>query len=163
MIDPGKGFLSRLAAPSGPTSPVRTGVRLVLGGMLAFAGISHLSFARGEFQAQVPEFVPFDTDLVVVASGIAEITLGGALMLLARRRVPVGLMAALFFVAVFPGNIAQWLHARDGFGLDTDTKRLVRLFFQPVLVAVTLWATGAWRDRPRSTDARTGFRRHGRT
>ena len=117
--------------------------------MLGFAGVSHLTVAREEFQAQVPKFVPLDADLVVVASGIVEITLGAALILLARRRVPVGWVVALFFIAVFPGNIAQWLHARDGFGLDTDSKRLVRLFFQPALIAVTLWSTGAWKDRPR--------------
>ena len=117
--------------------------------MLAFAGVSHLTIAREEFKAQVPKFVPLDADLVVVASGFAEIILGAALMLLARRRVPVGWVVALFFIAVFPGNIAQWLHARDGFGLDTDSKRLVRLFFQPALIAVTLWSTGAWKDRAR--------------
>lgn len=149
MTDRGKSFLARLLAPSGRTSSGRTIVRIVLGAMLAFAGISHLTVAREEFQAQVPKFVPLDADLVVVASGIVEITFGAALMLLARRRVPVGWMVALFFIAVFPGNIAQWLHARDGFGLDTDSKRLVRLFFQPVLIAVTLWCTGAWKDRPR--------------
>lgn len=149
MTDNGKSFLARLVAPSGRTSTGRTIVRLLLGAMLAFAGISHLTVAREEFQAQVPKFVPLDADLVVVASGIAEITLGAALMLLARRRVPVGWVVALFFIAVFPGNIAQWLHARDGFGLDTDSKRLVRLFFQPALIAVTLWSTGAWKDRPR--------------
>lgn len=156
MTESGKAFLARLASPAGRTSPGRTIVRLVLGAMLAFAGVSHLTVAREEFQVQVPKFVPLDTDLVVVASGIAEITLGSALMLLARRRIPVGWVVALFFVAVFPGNIAQWLHARDGFGLDTDSKRLVRLFFQPALIAVTLWSTGAWRDRPRIAPARSG-------
>lgn len=148
MTDRSKLFLARLFAPSGRTSTGRTIVRVVLGAMLAFAGVSHLTVAREEFQAQVPKFVPLDADLVVVASGIVEITLGAAVVLLARRRVPVGWVVALFFIAVFPGNIAQWLHARDGFGLDNDSKRRVRLFFQPALIAVTLWSTGAWKDRP---------------
>ncbi|MDN5822298.1 MAG: hypothetical protein L0H39_12515 [Brachybacterium sp.] len=117
--------------------------------MLAVAGLSHLTVARGEFTAQVPQSLPLSDDTVVLISGIAEIVLGGALMLLARRRVPVGWLVALFFVAIFPGNIAQWVHARDGFGLDTDTERFVRLWFQPGLVALALWSTGAWRDRPR--------------
>lgn len=149
MTEPGGGFLRRLAEPKEPTSRKRSGARLTIGALLAFAGVSHLTFAREEFLAQVPQFVPLDDDTVVVASGIVEISLGAALIFLAKRRVPVGWLVALFFVAVFPGNIAQWLHARDGFGLDTDTKRFVRLFFQPLLVAAALWSTAAWRDRPR--------------
>ncbi|AWB88452.1 DoxX family protein [Salinibacterium hongtaonis] len=144
-----RGLLQQLVEPKPPTSKLRSGVRIALGAMLAFAGTTHLTVAREEFQAQVPEFVPLDTDVVVVASGIVEITLGAALILLAKRRVPVGLVVALFFIAIFPGNIAQWVHARDGFGLDTDSKRFIRLFFQPVLVAAALWSTAAWRDRPR--------------
>ena len=131
-----------------PTSGIRTVARVVLGGLLAFAGISHLTFARDEFQAQVPDWVPVNDDAVVLASGLMEITLGAALIGFARGRVSVGLLTAAFFVAIFPGNIAQYLDAKDAFGLDTDQKRLVRLFFQPVLVLWALWSTGAWRDRP---------------
>ena len=127
----------------------RTLARLALGAMLVGAGISHLTVAREEFQAQVPDFVPLDPDTTVVTSGIAEITLGSALMLLVRRLATVGWIAAAFFVAVFPGNIAQWLHERDGFGLDTDAKRFGRLFFQPVLIALSLWCTNALRPRRR--------------
>ena len=54
-------------------------------------------------------------------------------------------MVAAFFVAIFPGNVAQYLNHADAFGLDTDTKRFVRLFFQPVLVAWALWSTEGWR------------------
>ena len=85
---------------------------------------------------------------VVLVSGPAENTLGAALIGFARGRVGVGLLTAAFFIAVFPGNIAQYLDAKDAFGLDTDRKRLVRLFFQPVLVLWALWSSGAWRDRP---------------
>lgn len=127
----------------------RTLARLALGAMLVGAGISHLTVAREDFQAQVPDFVPLDPDTTVVTSGIAEITLGSALMLLVRRQATVGWIAAAFFVAVFPGNIAQWLHERDGFGLDTDAKRFGRLFFQPVLIALSLWCTNALRPRRR--------------
>lgn len=125
----------------------RTIVRILFGALLTWAGISHLTVAREEFQAQVPKFVPLPTDVTVIASGVVEISLGAALMLLARRQVTVGWVVAVFFLAVFPGNIAQWMHHRDGFGLDTDTKRFVRLLFQPVLIAVSLWATNALRKR----------------
>jgi hypothetical protein len=53
-------------------------------------------------------------------------------------------LAAAFFVAIFWGNISQYVNGVDAFGLDTDTKRLVRLFFQPALVAWALLSTGAW-------------------
>ena len=138
--------MSLLNAP--PTSGTRTVARILLGAILAFAGVSHLTFARDEFQAQVPDWVPVDDDVVVLASGLVEISLGAALIGFARGRVGVGLLAAAFFVAIFPGNIAQYLDGKDAFGLDTDRKRLVRLFFQPVLVVWALWSSGAWRDRP---------------
>lgn len=127
------------------TGAVRVTARLLLGMGLAFAGISHLSFARQDFQAQVPAWVPIDEDLIVLASGVVEIALGLALLFAIRRWRPiVGVIAAVFFVAVFPGNLGQWREHVDAFGLDTDAKRLTRLFFQPVLIAVTLWSTGGW-------------------
>lgn len=120
----------------------RSAARILLGSALVFAGITHLTVAREEFQAQVPPQLPLDPDTTVVLSGIAEISLGSALVLApnALRRV-VGLAGAAFFTAIFPGNLAQWYYKRDGFGLDTDTKRFVRLFFQPVLVAAAIWST----------------------
>ncbi|MGN2639822.1 DoxX family protein [Nocardia takedensis] len=124
---------------------LRTLARVWLGVSLVFAGISHLSFAREEFRAQVPEWVPVGEDFVVLASGVVEIGLGAALLFAgARLRPIVGVVAALFFVAVFPGNVGQYVEGVDAFGLDTDAKRLVRLFFQPVLIAIALWSTGGW-------------------
>lgn len=124
----------------------RTAARLALGGALVFAGISHLTFARQDFRAQVPdtvvELAPLDEDAVVLASGVAEIALGSAIALAPRGARPlVGAVAATFFAAVFPGNVSQWLHRRDAFGLDTDERRFGRLFFQPVLIAWALWST----------------------
>ncbi len=124
------------------TGRERTVARWLLGGTLVVAGTGHLTAQREEFQAQVPEWMPIDDDLVVLGSGVVEIVLGLALILLRRRRHTVGLVVAGFFVAVFPGNIAQYVEATDAFGLDTDAKRLVRLFFQPLLVVWALWSTG---------------------
>ncbi|MCK7554044.1 hypothetical protein MKQ70_03055 [Chitinophaga sedimenti] len=127
------------------TSTLQNIARCVLGIALAFAGTGHLTFSRAEFQAQVPPWVPLDADLVVVLSGVVEIVMGLALVFLPKYRVVLGWIAAAFFVAVFPGNIAQWLHHRDAFGLNTDQARLIRLFFQPVLIVWALWSTGAWK------------------
>ena len=95
----------------------------------------------------MPAWFPVDTDVTVLASGAVEVGLGAGLVL-SRRRVTVGLVAAAFFVAIFPGNVGQWLEHKDGFGLDTDRRRLARLFFQPVLVAWALWSTGALEALP---------------
>ena len=116
----------------------------MLGAALIGAGIGHLTSQRTEFQAQVPSWFPIDEDLVVLASGVVEIALGLALIALPRHRVIVGTIVAAFFVVIFPGNIAQWVEGVDAFGLDTDAKRFVRLFFQPVLVVWALGSTGAW-------------------
>lgn len=123
------------------STTARTIGRIFLGASLVFAGVSHLTVARDEFQAQVPESLPLDPDTTVVASGVVEVALGSALLFARRRRSLVGTIAGLFFVAVFPGNVSQWMHQRNGFGLDTDMKRFVRLFFQPALVALAVWST----------------------
>ncbi|MBT1667133.1 DoxX family protein [Curtobacterium flaccumfaciens] len=121
---------------------MRSFFRVLLGLALVVAGTSHLTFARKEFTAQVPEFVPLDDDTTVLASGVAEITLGSALVLAPKpARRFVGLVAALFFTVIFPGNLSQWVNRRDAFGLDSDEKRFVRLFGQPVLIALALWST----------------------
>lgn len=122
---------------------IKIGLQVLLGAALTYAGISHMTFARAEFQAQVPTWLPLDPDFVVLASGVVEISLGLGLLLLWRWRMQVGLLTALFFIAIFPGNISQWLNGISAFGLDTDQARFTRLFFQPVLVAWALFATGA--------------------
>jgi uncharacterized membrane protein len=118
---------------------VRTIARYGLAGILIFAGIGHMTFARTSFQAQVPGWVPGNVDTIVLLSGAVEIGLGAALISI--RTKWIGWVAGAFFIAVFPGNIAQFLDHRDAFGLDTDTRRLVRLFFQPILVAWAVWST----------------------
>jgi len=125
--------------------------RWLLGTFMTGAGVGHLSFARTAFQAQVPDWVPMDKDTVVLLSGVVEIGLGLSLILATRRKVPMGLGLAAFFAMVFPGNIHQYVDRLSAFGLDTDTKRLVRLFFQPVLMGWALWSTGAWKALRRGT------------
>ncbi len=126
---------------------VRKGFQVLLGAALIYAGITHLTTNRTEFQAQVPTWVPLSADLVVLASGVVEILLGLALLLTWKYRVQAGWITAAFFVAIFPGNISQYVNGIDAFGLDSDRARLIRLFFQPLLVVWALWATGAWRSR----------------
>lgn len=126
------------------TTTLQNVARGLLGTFMVVAGTGHLTFARQEFQAQVPDFVPLNKDTVVLQSGVVEIGLGLALLTLkGKHRVRMGLGLAVFYALVFPGNVHQYTHHISAFGLDTDAKRLGRLFFQPVLMAWALWSTGA--------------------
>ena len=131
-------------APETHTTTLQNVARGLLGTFMVVAGTGHLTFARVAFQAQVPDWVPFAKDTLVLQSGVVEIGLGLALLFWKRRRVAVGLGLAALYVLVFPGNIHQYTHRLSAFGLDTDAKRLGRLFFQPVLIAGALYSTGAW-------------------
>ena len=123
--------------------------RYLLGAALICAGVGHFTFSRLEFQAQVPPWLPLDPDFVVLASGAVEIALGLALIFVARYRKQIGWLTAAFFLAVFPGNISQYLTQTDAFGLNSDSARAVRLLFQPLLMLWALWATGAIWDKTR--------------
>lgn len=130
------------------TAAPRTAARLLLGSAMVGAGVLHLTTQRQEFRAQVPSWFPIDEDLTVLGSGVAEIALGASFVAVPRHRRLIGGLLAAFFVLIFPGNVAQYVEGTDAFGLDTDRKRLVRLFFQPLLV---LWALygGGWLRRGR--------------
>lgn len=120
--------------------------RILLGSFMLYAGIGHMTFLREEFQAQVPSWLGSNVqlmDFVVLASGIVEILLGLFMVIGGRWKVKTGLALAAFYVLIFPGNISQYVNQIDAFGLDTDTKRLIRLFFQPVLILWALWSTNA--------------------
>ena len=124
---------------------VRRLPQMVLGFALAYAGIGHLTISRQEFQAQVPTLLKDYADFVVLASGVVEIALGVGLIALWKYKVQLGWIVAAFFVAIFWGNISQYVNGVDAFGLNSDRARLIRLFFQPLLVMWALGSTGAWR------------------
>jgi len=121
---------------------IRKLTQILLGVTLIYTGTLHLTTSRLEFQAQVPTWVPFSPDFVVLASGVVEIALGLSLISLQRRR-EVGIATAAFFIAIFPGNISQFVNGIDAFGLDSDRARAIRLLFQPLLVLWALWSTTA--------------------
>ena len=110
---------------------------------MILASIGHLTFQREEFQAQVPNWIPLGKDFIVIASGVLEFALGASMIFLKKYRVETGIALAIFYVLIFPGNIAQYINGIDAFGLDTDRKRFIRLLFQPVLILWALWSSGA--------------------
>ena len=140
MHTPTLRVVSRLLSIMKILRPV---VRIALGLALTGAGISHLGSARETFRAQVPTWLPLDADFVVIASGVVEIILG-LWLITGYKAAFAGSITALFFIAIFPGNISQWLTQTDAFGLNTDEARLTRLFFQPLLVLWALWSTSAF-------------------
>lgn len=136
------------------TSTVQKVFRIILGSFMVLAAVGHLTFQRAEFQAQVPHWLPFSKDLIVILSGVVEAMLGLGMLFWKKRRVEVGIALAIFYVLIFPGNIAQYINGIDAFGLDTDRKRLIRLFFQPVLILWALWSAGAikaWRIKRKTS------------
>lgn len=142
--------MSKLLKQEVQTSTVQKIFRILLGSFMILAAIGHFTFQREEFQAQVPNWVPLGKDLVVILSGVAEISLGLAMIFWKKQRVNAGIALAVFYVLIFPGNIAQYINGTDAFGLDTDQARLIRLFFQPVLILWALWSSGAikyWRQK----------------
>ena len=81
--------------------------RLLLGAFMTYAGVSHLTFNRLEFVAQVPMWLRFSegfTDFVVLSSGVVEIALGLSMLFLYKHKAVVGALLALFFVLIFPGT-----------------------------------------------------------
>ncbi|HSI77404.1 MAG TPA: hypothetical protein VK957_16000 [Lunatimonas sp.] len=124
------------------TSFLQHALRIILGAFMVLAAIGHLTFQREEFQAQVPTWIPLSKGLVVLLSGVVEMALGLGMLFWKNQRVSVGIALAVFFILIFPGNVAQYTNSIDAFGLDTDRARLIRLFFQPVLVLWALWSTG---------------------
>ncbi|MFS0866934.1 hypothetical protein AB3M83_06320 [Microbacterium sp. 179-B 1A2 NHS] len=130
---------------SAPAKAVRDATRWALAAVLVAAGIGHLTTLRRGFRIAVPDWATrllrTDKDTIVVVSGVVEIMLGAALLLLPGDRRRVGLAVAAFFVAVLPGNVHQWRTGRDAPLLDTDARRFARLFLQPVMIAWAVWST----------------------
>lgn len=125
-----------------PTTKTQNFFRILLGIFMILAAIGHFTYQRQDFQAQVPNWVPMDKDLVVILSGIVEMAIGLALVFMTKHKVKLGIFLAVFYVMVFPGNIAQYLNGIDALGMNTDQARLIRLFFQPVLILWALWSSG---------------------
>ena len=125
------------------TSKPQNILRILLGSFMVLAAIGHLTYSRAEFQAQVPNWIPLSKDLVVIISGIIELGFGLAMIFWRKERIKVGIALAVFYLLIFPGNIAQYINHINAFGLDSDQARLIRLLFQPVLIFWALWSTGA--------------------
>ena len=118
-------------------------LRILLALFMIYAGYTHLTIYRAEFQALVPDWLSLDKDFVVLSSGIVEIILGLAFLFWENRRKQIGWALAIFLILIFLGNVNQYFREIDAFGLTTDRARLIRLVFQPILVIWALWSSGS--------------------
>jgi uncharacterized membrane protein len=125
--------------------PLGVLLRWALAAFLATAGVGHF-VAPEEFLAQVPPYLPAP-ELLIAVSGVVELAIALALVALPRYRRLTGVIAALFFVAILPGNVAQYTEARDAFGLTSDAARLTRLVLHPLLWVWAFTAGDLWQRR----------------
>ena len=123
-------------------------IRILLGLIMIYIGIGHLTFLQIDFQAQVPTWLTKRTkliDLIIIISGIIEIILGILMVVGGKLKVKTGIFLAIFYVLIFPGNINQYVNEIDAFSLNTDKSRFIRLLFQPILVLLALFSSGGLR------------------
>ena len=115
----------------------KTIVRVLFGAFFIIAGVTHFT-NRDFFMSIVPPYLPWP-EMLVYVSGVAEIVLGGMLMIPATTRIAAwGLIALL--IAVFPANIHMAMNPQ----LYPDTPQaalLIRLPLQGVMIAVAYWFT----------------------
>ena len=136
------------------TSTIQNIFRILLGLIMLYIGIAHLSFRRIEFLAQVPTWLTTNEgmmDLVVLISGYIEIAFGILMIVGGKLKVKTGIALGIFYILIFPGNINQYVNEIDSLRLDSENKRLIRLFFQPLLVLWALWSSGALKHLKRKS------------
>ena len=127
------------------TNTFQNSIRILLGLIMIYIGIGHLTFLQITFQAQVPSWLTKQKnliDLIIITSGIIEIILGILMVVGGKLKVKTGIFLAIFYVLIFPGNINQYVNEIDAFNLNTDTSRFMRLLFQPILVLLALFSSG---------------------
>ncbi len=117
----------------------REAARLGMAIALAFAGASHL-FLPTPFIQHLPPSVPLRAEIVLV-SGLVEIALGLALLLPPPTRRRVGVALALYYAAVFPGNVYVAVFDVDVDGQPGGIYPWVRLPLQLIFIAWALWST----------------------
>jgi len=91
------------------TSTTQTAFRITMGLLMSLAGVGHLTFQRQEFLAQILRWLPENPtfmDFIVLSSGVVEIALGLSMIFLSKQKVKIGILLALFYVLIFPGNIS---------------------------------------------------------
>lgn len=124
-------------------SILKTVVRILYGAAFIFAGVSHFT-NRDFFVSIVPPYLPWPVMLVYV-SGVAEILLGGLLMVPRTSHLAAwGLIALL--IAVFPANIHMALNPQLFPDIST-TALWGRLPLQFVFLAIAYWLTGGSRSK----------------
>jgi uncharacterized membrane protein len=131
---------------------IRTGAILLLAAFYGFAGYAHIA-NPAPFLTIMPAAVPWP-EAVVLWTGVAEL-LGAAGLMQPwskplRRAAGIGL--ALYALYVWPANINHFVMdmARDDGGAG-PAYHIPRMIAQPLIIWLSLWASGAtnWPFRSR--------------
>jgi len=116
-------------------------LRLILAAAYLAAGVLHLAYPA-PFLGITPGWVPWP-EVVIAATGVAEITGAVALAGVPRLRRAAAVGLALYAVCVWPANIKHALDAVAASGAGTWWPyHGPRLAFQPVIVWWALFAGG---------------------
>ncbi|MFJ7072006.1 hypothetical protein [Streptomyces sp. NPDC098781] len=109
---------------------------LLLAGLLAAAGVAHLTVPR-PYDAIVPRSLPGNPRTWTYASGVAELALAAGVAL-PRTRKAAATAAAAFFVGVLPANVkmaVDWRHR-------PAPQRAAAFGRLPLQIPLVLWARG---------------------
>ena len=112
-------------------------LRILFGFFFVVAGVTHFT-NQAFFTSIVPPYLPWPVALVVL-SGLAEIGLGGALLVRRTSQWAAwGLIALL--IAVFPANLHMASHP-ELYPATSPTALLIRLPIQGLLIVLAYWFT----------------------
>jgi uncharacterized membrane protein len=106
---------------------------------MVVAGVTHW-LNPTPFIQHLPPWLPLREELVL-ATGIAEVALGVALLLRQPRRRYAGFALAAYLVAVFPGNLYVALADVDVDGQPGGAYPWLRLPLQLLFIGWALWST----------------------
>jgi uncharacterized membrane protein len=118
---------------------VRTRWRVAFAVAMAVAGLSHL-IDPIPFVQHLPTWVP-QRELLVLATGLAEMILGAALVLRQPYRRIAGVALAGHLVAVFPANVYVAVAGIEVDGQPGGLYPWLRLPWQVLYVWLAVWST----------------------
>lgn len=119
--------------------------------LFLLAGLAHFT-ATDSFAAIVPPPLPFKHQIVQL-TGAMELVFAIGLIIPRWRRL-TGWFLSAYLLAVLPANIFMALEGMPLGSMQSPAALWFRVFLQLPLIALVLWATGAWprtrrKSRPR--------------
>ena len=127
----------------------QTHARRGMAAAMVVAGVAHLA-GPDPFVQHLPTWVPA-RDALVFVTGVIEIGFGVALLAARAHRAVIGRLLAMFLIAIWPANVYVAAAGVDVEGQPDGAYAWIRLPFQILFVAWTLWST---REMPLAGEAK---------